>query len=365
MKVQALALIAICFGLALFSWAQDKNVPGADQAKVDANDVKSINHFVGSQLNAAFRKSRQDPKQALKMMDDLSATLEGLKPTDPQAKMLVMQAEAAIKRYRVQIQAEAMSMDEVRAMLKKQPTDPTAIELYGSKVLMKAGPLASDEPERAEKTLNEGKKYLTDLREKVKDNEDATKAIDRAEKQFGQIERMIASAKKLKELIGKDATSLTADAWVNGAPLTDEELKGKVVLLDFWAVWCGPCVSTFPHLREWQEKYADKGLVMIGVTGYYNFVWDAEGERAKPSNDKVTEAQEQDMLKQFAAHNKLTHRIAVDKEGKMADFYGVTGIPHVVLIDRHGKIRLIKVGASPDTAKEIEAMLEKLIGEKA
>ena len=89
----------------------------------------------------------------------------------------------------------------------------------------------------------------------------------------------IERAKRLAALVGKDATPLEAEAWVNGTPLADADLKGKVVLLDFWAVWCGPCIATFPHLREWQEKYADKGLVIVGLTDYYNFTWDEAAGR--------------------------------------------------------------------------------------
>ncbi len=365
MKLRVVAVVAICCGLGLYAWAQDEGATKAKAPKIDADNVESINQYVGTQLRAAFMQARQNPKQALKIMDDLATTLDNLKPTKPQAKQLLMYAKAAVKRYRTQLEVQLTTLDELLTKLKKTPNDPKLIELYGAKIMQEAGPFASNDPDRAEKTLNEAKKFLADLRTKVQDNADAVKAIDGATGQFGQIERMIASARKLKELIGKDATSLTVDAWVNGAPLTDKDLKGKVVLLDFWAVWCGPCVSTFPHLREWYDEYAKKGLVIIGVTGYYNFIWDAEGERAKPANQKVTEAQEQDMLKHFAEHNKLKHRIAIDKKGKMADFYGVTGIPHVVLIDRHGKIRLIKVGAGPSTAKEIGDKLKELIDEKA
>ena len=80
--------------------------------------------------------------------------------------------------------------------------------------------------------------------------------------------------------------------------------NSKAVLLDFWAVWCGPCIATFPHLREWQEKYGEKGLVMIGVTNYYNFEWDDTAGRAKRSMGQVAHEAEHEMLKKFATHYK-------------------------------------------------------------
>ena len=81
---------------------------------------------------------------------------------------------------------------------------------------------------------------------------------------------------------------LAVKNWVNGTQLTDADRKGKVVLLDFWAVWCGPCIATFPHLREWNEKYADKGLVVIGLTHKdYGFVWDeARNGRCLPRQNR-------------------------------------------------------------------------------
>jgi len=55
------------------------------------------------------------------------------------------------------------------------------------------------------------------------------------------------------------------DAWINSGPLTIKELRGKVVLIDFWTYSCVNCIRTFPYLREWNAKYADDGLVIIGV----------------------------------------------------------------------------------------------------
>lgn len=136
----------------------------------------------------------------------------------------------------------------------------------------------------------------------------------------------------------------------------------KPVLVDFWAVWCGPCIATFPHLREWNEKYADKGLVIVGLTRYYNYAWDDAANKASRSPSPVSPEAEQEMLKKFAEQHNLHHRFAIQKkESGMDDFYGVTGIPHVVVIDQEGKIRLMRVGSGDANAKAVGDMLEQLL----
>ena len=134
------------------------------------------------------------------------------------------------------------------------------------------------------------------------------------------------------------------------------------MLLDFWAVWCGPCIATFPHLKEWNEKYKDKGLVIVGLTNYYNFKWNDETSKAARSQEKVTPDEENEMLRKFAEHHSLHHRFAVQKKGSsLSEYYAVSGIPHVVLLDQEGKVRLVKVGSGPANAKAIHEMLEKLL----
>jgi thiol-disulfide isomerase/thioredoxin len=105
--------------------------------------------------------------------------------------------------------------------------------------------------------------------------------IDPLKNQVRSFIRRVASEQARMALIGQPAFPLETAAWVNGDPLTDADLKGKVVLLDFWAVWCGPCIACFPHLRDWHEKYADRGLVIVGLTKYYSCRRPKPPKRAK------------------------------------------------------------------------------------
>ena len=170
------------------------------------------------------------------------------------------------------------------------------------------------------------------------------------------------------ELIGKPAPEIAGEFSLNGQAIKLSKLKGKVVLVDFWAVWCGPCIATFPHLREWNKEFKDKGLEIVGVTSYYEVIgFDKEAGKPKRLEDKMTKDQEHDMLKDFAAHHKLDHRLMTlgkDEIKKVYTDYKVRGIPEAVLIDRKGNIRMVKVGSGDKNAKALEEMIKELIAEK-
>lgn len=174
-------------------------------------------------------------------------------------------------------------------------------------------------------------------------------------------ERM-QSAKPVASLVGQAAPDWDIDGWANTVGVTRKSFEGQVVLLDFWAMWCGPCIATFPHLREWREEFGGQGFEIVGVTQYYNFEWDDEQKRASRANGEVTPQQERETLASFLDHHQLEHPVMVaPKNSEMSSNYGVKGIPHAVLIDRDGTVQLVKTGAGPATAKEIHDKIKELL----
>lgn len=350
---------------ASFTTAQEKEnenaKPTPAQQKVLDNpeDANALRGYLIGELMKINTLSRTDPDAAERGIKEVEAFLESHKPEGDAAKRMLASGENAISGLKQQVALAKLSLEDIKAKLEKNPDDVESIGNYASKLGMTIGPIARKEPDKAEKLMKEGQEYLTALNEKSE--EKATKtAIDRALASIGRYEATIEGAKKLAALVGTDAAKLQVDAWVNGEPLTDEDLKGKVVLLDFWAVWCGPCIATFPHLIEWDKKYDD--LEIVGVTNYYQYAWDEEAKRAKRGED-VAEEDEQEMLRQFAKQHSLTHRFALQTDRKLSEHYAVTGIPQAVVIDKTGKVRLIRVGSGEENAKDIQELIEKLIEE--
>jgi thiol-disulfide isomerase/thioredoxin len=121
-----------------------------------------------------------------------------------------------------------------------------------------------------------------------------------------------------EQAVGAQAPEFNGTKFYNvpptqSTPVTLASLRGRVVLLDFWATWCGPCVASIPHLIELHEKYADQGLVIVGHTDGSSM--DVEG---------------------FVKKKGMPYIVSVGAD--IGDAYGVTGIPHVVVIDPDGKI---------------------------
>lgn len=105
----------------------------------------------------------------------------------------------------------------------------------------------------------------------------------------------------------------------DGARVKLSDLRGKVVILDFWATWCGPCVAEIPNMLAEYEKYHDKGFEVVGIS--------LDEERAD--------------VEKFVVENKIPWPIIFAGKGwqdPVAQFYGISGIPQLVLIGRDGNV---------------------------
>jgi len=121
-----------------------------------------------------------------------------------------------------------------------------------------------------------------------------------------------------RDMLGKQAPSLQIEKWYTSPP-GRPGLNGKIVLLDFFGVWCRPCMAKIPFFKRLHELYADRGLVIIGV-------------HTQQAKDKIPA---------FISREDIQYQVAVDDEGRTQNSFNVYFFPTVVLIDRTGVIRAV------------------------
>jgi cytochrome c biogenesis protein CcmG/thiol:disulfide interchange protein DsbE len=122
------------------------------------------------------------------------------------------------------------------------------------------------------------------------------------------------------------------------------DLKGKAVLLDFWATWCGPCRMTIPHVESLYNKYKNKGVVVIGVN--------------------LDKASSRNAVSEFTKKEGITYLVISDASGTVASQYGATSIPRFFFVDKHGNIAKMIVGYDPNMEETFSKEIDSLLAEK-
>lgn len=143
-------------------------------------------------------------------------------------------------------------------------------------------------------------------------------------------------------ITGNPAPELSILKWYNGSFPGLYRSKGKVILLDFWATWCGPCIKTFPEIERLQKTYGPQGLQVLGIT-------------------RIDNRQNQADIEAFVEKQEFLYPIGLSEESLNYLAYGVGGIPHVVLIDKKGLVKYYKVGSGDSS--ELEEKIVSLLGE--
>ena len=139
-------------------------------------------------------------------------------------------------------------------------------------------------------------------------------------------------------LVGKPAPDFTLDL-MGGEKFHLADRKGSIVVLDFWATWCGPCIQAMPQIERATREFADRGVQLVAV------------------NLQETPAKIRPMLERL----KLTPTVALDRDGAIARLYGANAIPQTVVIDRDGKVARLFVGGGPKLGDQLREAIEALL----
>ena len=379
MSRRNLQRVALCLTLAVGSmttmaWAVDSagekpSAPGADsapQAKSGrgVNDIMQDFQSTGQELRQVLsspaalvdeaKRTEVAPK-IVPILKKMNGYVEELKQTgDPQGKKIGEQVGPQLQTFL----AVFDDKDTLDALDKQSKSSDKDEAIGGQSALLMAQWIkASHDAAAQEKILAESEKLA-----KANPDNDHLSGVLSAMAQIGPSSPEIAdkitdvatgmntqTAKMMKDQVADERKMKSMEnkplvlegVRPDGSKFTTADWKGKVIFVDFWATWCGPCRAELPRVKKAYADYHDKGLEVLGVS--------CDNE-AKDLDAFLTENKDMPWPQLFDAKNPGWHALATS--------YGIKGIPTMFLIDKKGVLRSV-------TAREnFEEMIPKLLAEK-
>jgi len=298
----------------------DINAVEAPKIPTDRTDTNAIHYIVK-------RKQAMDKKAAL--IGELYKSHPGAAEL---AKLMPERWQASLTGGPKADEARA-EIDEVLATSKNEALVTEAAFFKSLLAFRKAGPNADGDQLMpiAEEFLKKAPKdprgamFLSAVASRMTDDAKKEKIEQRIEKDYpdSPIVRQKAGERRQKEGVGKPFEIEFTDA-IKGAQVNAAALKGKVVVVDFWATWCGPCVAEMPKMKALYKQYKDQGVEFIGV-----------------SLDQPRDQGGYDALKSFVEKNGIEWPQYYEGKVSAGDFatnWGITAIPTVFAVDADGKL---------------------------
>jgi thiol-disulfide isomerase/thioredoxin len=157
--------------------------------------------------------------------------------------------------------------------------------------------------------------------------------------------RPFGSSAEFKSSESAAAPELAAGDWINSQRLKLKDLRGRVVLVEFWTFGCINCRNTLPFVKSWDNRYREKGLTVIGV-----------------HSPEFDDEKNLENLRREVASLGITYPVVTDNDYQTWNAYKVEAWPTIFLLDKQGRIRWMRVGEG--NYDEAERLIQKLLAEK-
>ncbi len=328
---------------------------GADRSAkailADLDAIKPPAFDPSRRSDATYMRKIQDEYRQVAVKQD--ALIVELLKADPNNDRLASLLPMHWRQMNPFTQSEKLNqeIDDVLARTHNEKVKLEALFTKAQLSLIKARQSGKVEMTDVEKFLKEAGKdergaLLLQMCTMVESNDKAKQAIeDRILKDYpdSNSAASIQGTRRQREAVGKPFKLEFTDA-VTGSPVSIKGLQGKVVVIDFWATWCGPCIAEMPNMKKLYAEYHPKGVEFIGV-----------------SLDQPQEAGGLDALKKYVKENEIRWPQYYQGKGWESEFsrsWGINAIPAMFVVDAQGKLY------SVEARGKLEQILPKLLGQK-